>query len=57
MSVPIQLHVLLFLIVGQRRAAAGAGLLSRLGNTNDQWGEWTAPTPSLGVTEAEGSKG
>lgn len=32
--------------------AGGVGLLYRLGNSNDQWGEWTAPTPSLGVTEA-----
>lgn len=47
---------LLFLIAGQG-AAGGAGLLGRLGNSNDQWGEWTAPTPELGVAEAEGSEG
>lgn len=52
----IQVDVLFFLIVGQW-AAGGAGLLRRLGNSNDQWGEWTAPTLSLRVTEAEGSKG
>lgn len=45
-----------FLFVGQC-AVGRAGLLSRLGNSNDQWGEWTAPKPSLRVTEAEGSRG
>lgn len=36
--------------------AGGVGSVYRLGNSNDQWGEWTAPTPSLWVAEAYRSK-
>lgn len=46
-SVSILIQSLLLLT-----ATGGVGSLHCLGNRDDQWGEWTAPTPSLRVAEA-----